>query len=51
MGIEQVTGRFPRQKKFEMRVVEISEKIAPPGIFTAPPDYVRLDRLDVANLR
>jgi hypothetical protein len=34
-----------------MRVVEISEKIAPPGIFTAPPDYVRLDRLDVANLR
>ena len=34
-----------------MRVVEIAEKIAPPGIFSVPPDYARLDKLDVRNLR
>jgi hypothetical protein len=51
MGIEQDTGRFPRQKRYVMRVVEIAEKIAPSGIFGVPPDYTRLDQLDVKNLR
>jgi hypothetical protein len=51
MGIEQETGRFPWKKKYVMRVVEIAEKIAPPGIFSVPPDYTRLEQLDVRNLR
>jgi beta-lactamase regulating signal transducer with metallopeptidase domain len=51
MGIEQETGRFPWKKRYVMRVVEMAEKIAPPGIFSVPPDYVRLEQLDVANLR
>jgi len=51
MGIDQETGRFPWKKRYEMRVVEIAEKIAPPGIFSVPPDYTRLEQLDVKNLR
>jgi len=51
MGIDQETGRFPWNKGYEMRVVEMAEKIAPPGIFSVPPDYVRLEQLDVKNLR
>jgi hypothetical protein len=51
MGIDQETGRFPWQKRYEMRVVEITEKIAPPGVFSVVPDYTRLEKLDVRNLR
>ena len=51
MGIEQETGRFPFNRKYVMRVVEIAEKIAPAGIFNVPPDYTRLEKLDVRNLR
>jgi len=51
MGIEQETGRFPFNKKYVMRVVEMVEKIAPPGVFDVPPDYARLEQLDVKNLR
>jgi beta-lactamase regulating signal transducer with metallopeptidase domain len=51
MGIDQETGRFPWKKRYEMRAVEIAEKIVPPGIFSVPPDYARLDQLDVKNLR
>jgi beta-lactamase regulating signal transducer with metallopeptidase domain len=51
MGIEQETGRFPWKTRYVMRVVEIAEKIAPPGIFSVPPGYDRLEQLDIANLR
>lgn len=51
MGIEQETGRFPFKKRYVMRVVEMAERIAPPGIFSVPPDYARLEQLDVGNLR
>jgi hypothetical protein len=34
-----------------MRTVEIAEKIAPPGIFSVPSGYERIEQLDVANLR
>jgi beta-lactamase regulating signal transducer with metallopeptidase domain len=51
MGIDQETGRFPFYKKYSMRVVEITEKTAPPDIFAVPPDYARIDKLDVKNLR
>lgn len=51
MGIEQEAGRFPWKKRYVMRVVEMAAKVAPPGIFSVPPDYTRLNQLDVANLR
>ncbi len=51
MGIEQETGRFPWKKRYVMRVVEMAGKVAPPGIFSVPPDYTRLEQLDVNNLR
>jgi beta-lactamase regulating signal transducer with metallopeptidase domain len=51
MGIEQEIERFPWKKRYVMRVVEMVEKIAPPGIFRVPEDYSRIDQLDVANLR
>ena len=51
MGIEQETGRFPWKKTYVMRVVEMAEKIAPAGIFDVPPDYSRLEQLDVRNVR
>jgi beta-lactamase regulating signal transducer with metallopeptidase domain len=51
MGIEQETGRFPWKKRYQMRTVEIAEKIAPPGIFNVPSGYERIEQLDVANLR
>jgi beta-lactamase regulating signal transducer with metallopeptidase domain len=51
MGIDQETGRFPWKKRYQMRVVEMTGKAAPSGIFSAPQDYVRLERLDVGNLR
>jgi beta-lactamase regulating signal transducer with metallopeptidase domain len=51
MGIEQETGRFPYYKKYVMRVVEIAGKIAAPDVFSVPPDYTRLEQLDVKNLR
>jgi len=51
MGIDQETGRFPLKKRYQMRTVEIAEKIAPHGVFSVPSDYERIERLDVANLR
>jgi len=51
MGIDQVVGRFPWTKRYAMRVVEMTEKRAPAGIFDVPADYARLEHLDVANLR
>ncbi len=51
MGIDQETGRFPWTKRYEMRVVEITEKNLPSGVFSVPADYARLDRLDVKDLR
>jgi beta-lactamase regulating signal transducer with metallopeptidase domain len=51
MGIDYETVRFPWKKRYVMRAVEIAGKIAPPGIFSVPPDYARLERLDVRNLR
>ncbi len=51
MGIEQEAGQFPRTRRYVMRVVETAEKTAPPGIFSVPPDYIRLERLDVRDLR
>ncbi len=51
MGIDFETERFPWKKRYEMRVVEIAEKIAPPGIFSVPSDYTKLEQLDVRNLR
>jgi beta-lactamase regulating signal transducer with metallopeptidase domain len=51
MGIDYETRRFPWRTRYVMRVVEIAEKTAPPGVFSVPPDYVRLDQLDIRNLR
>jgi beta-lactamase regulating signal transducer with metallopeptidase domain len=51
MGIDFETRRFPWRTRYVMRVVEMSEKTAPPGVFSVPPDYTRLEQLDVRNLR
>jgi len=51
MGIDYETWRFPWKTRYVMRMVEMAEKIAPPGAFTVPPDYARLERLDVKDLR
>jgi len=51
MGIDFETRRFPWKTRHVMRVVEMAEKTAPPGVFSVPPDYVRLDQLDVRTLR
>jgi beta-lactamase regulating signal transducer with metallopeptidase domain len=51
MGIDFETRSFPWKERYEMRVVEIAEKTAPAGIFNVPPDYTRLEQLDVRNLR
>lgn len=34
-----------------MLVVEMAQKLAPPDVFSVPPDYTRLEKLDVRNLR
>jgi len=51
MGIDYETRRFPWRTRYVMRVVEMAEKTAPPGVFSVPPDYARLERLDIMNLR